>query len=370
MKLVVLSTFYPFRGGIAQFNESMVQGLQQEGHEIVTFNFTVQYPSFLFPGKSQKVDSIVADKITATPVLSSINPLTWGKVRNMIKRESPDAVIVPYWSSYLGPALGSAIPDEIPTLGLTHNAKNHGNNGLSSLLSRWYLNKVDHFVCLSEEVKKAMATSTGKPATALFHPIYDHFGDAPEISEIESFRQKLKIDPNNKIVLFFGLIRSYKGIDTLVAAQQYLDDNVTILIVGERYESDIEIPSNNSNIIWIDQFVPDEEVGHYFGMADTVVLPYHSASQSGVTAIALHYDKTIVASDVGGLSEYIDQNKTGILVEPKTPKALAEGIQKCLLEIATQPDTKNLIAKKKESLSWKQFSKSLVTIVERTIRRN
>ena len=312
MKIVVLSVFSPFRGGISQFNTAMCLELETIGHEVHRINFTTQYPKLLFPGKTQYAETPEQDELASERSLSSINPLTWIKTRKKIKELKPELVITPYWTSYLAPALTFTIGIKGTNsrhLGLIHNAIPHEPKIWDSFFIRRFLKQVDRTLCLSVSVANQLKElPCSPPNLTLTHPVYSHFGKEKSVAESRDFLNNLGLDPRKKTLLFFGLIREYKGLKVLIEAFGQLDDSFQLIIAGECYEREQEymdaINSNplSKNIIMVNEFVNDEQVPDYFSAADAVILPYLNATQSGVTAIALHFNTPVIASKVGGLN--------------------------------------------------------------------
>ena len=365
MRIAIPSTFAPFRGGISQFNEALKSALEAEGHEVVVLNWKRQYPTQLFPGK-QQVDEELAAPYEA--VMDSIDPRTWRKAGRALAGRELDLVVVPFWHAALAPALAGTIRalraasggDQVPrVVGLVHNAGSHDGAWWDERLTRHFLNRLDGAWTLSEEVTERLEELVPDLAVqTLFHPLYDHF---PPLEDAATARAKLHLPVHAQVLLYFGLIRPYKGLDVLLDAFARLPSTeerpVHLLVAGECY-GDWEpyaqrIAANPAaeRIQTHERFISDREVGVFFGAADVVSLPYRRASQSGVTAVALHYGKPIVASDVGGLSEYILSGSTGELVEPNRPEALAAGLMRALQR--TYPD--DAFEQARERFSWGAF---------------
>lgn len=365
MKIAIISVFPPYRGGIAQFNEQLARTLVSQGHEVVKVNFKRQYPNILFPGKTQFIEHAI--HATDTPaMLDSIAPRTWKKTAKYVMARQVDLVVIPYWSGYLGPALAGVMSHlkNVPVKCLVHNATPHDASALQKLMSRGFFKHGKEFIALSESVAKEVnrKASHGK-VIELFHPIYDHFGAKMDVTEA---KHQLNIDPSKKTLLFFGLLRKYKGLDTLLKAFSQLPEDYQLLIAGEAYENtstyEALITDNmRPRITWKNEFIPDEEMPLWFSAADALVLPYKSATQSGVTAAALHFDIPIIASNVGGLSEYIEHGKSGMLVEQYTePIAFQRIIEAWFRENTSQAEVLATISGIKQRLSWQRFAEQVV----------
>lgn len=354
MKVAIVSVFPPYRGGIAQFNERLVEALEACGHQVIRINFSRQYPSLLFPGKSQYSDAPVKDP--APRLLDSVSPISWLHTANAVNQAEPDRVLIPYWTAYLAPALAAVAKRcNAPVTGLLHNAIPHDAGKVQRLLGPRFLSACDDFITLSEAVTQdLLSVRRDAQVVTLFHPVYDHFG---ALLDRAKARDVLQIDAEKKTLLFFGLIRPYKGLDVLIKAFRELPDDYQLLIAGEAYEKTDTYQALAEPVAervkWSDGFVPDNEMPVWFSAADAVVLPYREATQSGVTAAAFHFNKPVISSDVGALSESIDQGVTGMLVEPGSAAALKEAIQNWFS--VEHPKTVSAIEAHCEAYSWNNF---------------
>ncbi len=364
MRMAIPSTFPPFRGGISQFNEALKSALEAAGHEVVVITWTRQYPQLLFPGK-QQIDPELPAPYEAG--LDSMRPSTWRKVGKELARREVDCVVVPFWHAALAPALAGTVrawkkhskSPEPRAIGLVHNAGSHDASWWDAALTRRFLRSVDVAWTLSEEVTERLGELQPDLACqTLFHPLYDHF---PDLMPAEEAKTKLHLPTSARVLLYFGLIRPYKGLEVLLEAFSRLESSpdhpLHLLIAGEcygdwePYERLIESNPARGRIQTHERFISDREVGLFFGAADAVALPYRRASQSGVTAVALHYGKPIVASDVGGLAEYILPGQTGELASPNDAESLAEALRRALRQ--TYPESAFDAAR--ERFSWTAF---------------
>ena len=366
MRIAVLSVFPPFRGGIAQFNDNMCAAFDQNGHTVLKVNFKRQYPRMLFPGESQ-YDEVSSPLENA--LLDSINPFTWSKTAQFIAAYKPDALVVPFWQPFLLPALTAAskqvksLAPETEIIGLLHNATSHESQSFGSYFIRRYLKTIDRAWTLSEAVASQPLVKDNQPCVQqLFHPVYNHF---PNLCDKHDSRKRLGLPAaeDAQIILFFGLIRAYKGLDVLLEALPKIQEEgkpVHLVIAGEAYEDwakyeRIIKEHDVQDIVHVhNHFIANEDVPVFFGAADAVCLPYRSASQSGVTAIAIQYGIPVVASAVGGLVEYFKGNSLGRVCPPNDPSALSKAILSQLRAPSLQPEEVKAVQNR---FSWDAFSK-------------
>lgn len=371
MRIVILSSFPPLRGGISQFNASLFNALEEKGHEVLALSFSVQYPKLLFPGKRQDVDRVnTAHQIKTEPLLHSFKPSTWRKTAKRIDEFKPELLIVPYWVSVLAPSLTGVLKrltHSTKVLGLIHNAVPHEAKFYDKPMFKRFSQNLDGAIVLSESVKEQLKETCPKlPILELRHPIYAHFGEPLSLEEIRKLKDHYSLDEHKTTLLFFGLIREYKGLDVLLEAFKELPTKFQLLIVGEVYgdasqlEDAIQHHPRAKDIHFENRFVEDDEVAGIFSMSDLVVLPYLRASQSGVTAVAIHFEKPIVASNVGGLSEFIIADETGVLVEENNPIKLAEGLSQAQNISQNQESWDQL----KQYFSWAKFVEDVVRFIE------
>lgn len=367
MKIAFLSTFYPYRGGIAQFNASLFRALE-ENHEVRLFNFSLQYPRLLFPGTTQYVQpEDKADAFESQRILNAINPLSYEKTAREIIDFQPDLLIIGYWMPFMGPCLGyvsGKLKKKTKVVTIVHNAIPHEKSKLDRILSNYFFKRTQHVVALSEAVKKDITNAyPSLPVSLIPHPNYTHFGTSLPTNEA---REKLNLPQDKKILLFFGLIRSYKGLAILLQAMQKLNDDYHLLIAGEAYENwdkyeSIILEHNLENRISLHlRYIPDEEVRYFFSASDCCVLPYTSATQSGIIAIAHAFHLPVIASDVGGLHEFIDHEKNGLLISPPvTDEACATAIQTVFKDDFILTLKENLSNSQKQ-FTWTDFANALV----------
>jgi len=367
MKVGFLSTFFPFRGGIAQFNASMYRALERVA-EVKAFTFKRQYPDFLFPGETQFVtEKDIVDKIPAERVLDSINPLTFGKSARAINKFQPDLVLTKYWMTFFGLSLGTVMKKmrkETVRISILDNVIPHEKRFFDGISNRFFLKHNDGFIVMSDKVLGDLLTI--KPDAKYLrvdHPLYDHFGEKRD--RLESC-ERLGLDPTKKIVLFFGFIRDYKGLDVLIEATKHLDKDYQVVVAGEvygsfdKYQNLIDELKVGDRIKLFNHYIGDDEVPDYFSAADVCVLPYKSATQSGITSISFHFELPMIATDVGGLKETIVDGKYGTIVPEVDSEAVASAIKNYFAQNLKEKYSAELKAYRIEH-SWEQFvSKTLL----------
>ena len=365
MKIAILSCFYPYRGGIAQFNAELYRKLRNE-HEVRAFNFKRQYPDFLFPGKTQ----YVTKNDNAVPVeseflLDTANPFTYISTARKIARWNPDVLFVRYWMPYFAPSLGYVCrrlkKKGCKVIGIVDNLIPHEKRPGDSILTRYFTGACNGFITLCDAVNQDLLhLRPDAESMVIPHPLYSHFGDKIEKEEAEN---RLGLQHGYRNILFFGLIREYKGLDILLEAFSSLDESYRLIIAGEPYGSfekyeQLIARSGNRNISVFSQYIVDEEVPLFFSAADVVVLPYRSATQSGISAISYHFEIPMITTDVGGLKETIADRNTGIVVERAEPGLIREAIIRYFGQDTS--GYKNSIKEEKQRLSWDNFCKKLI----------
>mgnify|MGYP000860374930 FL=1 len=367
MKIALIGPFPPYRGGISMFNFSLAKELKKH-HDIYKISFSLQYPKYFFPGKSQKSSFQDNDIIE---IINSINPFSWRKTANYINKISPDVIIFQYWMPFFAPAftLIAKKTKRACNSKIIVNCNNivpHEPKKIDSILTRNFFKHCDSFIVMSDTVEKDLLKINSQLIYKKTpHPIYDLFGKS--LSKDEA-RKVLKIG-DEKLILNFGLVRNYKGLDILIKSAKILKKQLNkfkIMVVGECYENQskyIQMAKDNNVEDVIDfnfEFIPNENVKYFFCASDLVVLPYKSATQSGIIPIAYHFNKPVVASNVGGLPENIENNKTGIICEPN-PESIANGI----LDYFDSDlfSYKENIEKYKKQYTWETFAKKIMELV-------
>ncbi len=371
MKIAILSCFYPYRGGIAQFNANLFEELGKT-YDVRAFNFSRQYPEILFPGKTQyvtKEDEAVP--IEAEALLDTANPLSWGRTARAIRAWGPDLLVVRYWMSWFAPSLGEVARKMAPgcrVVGILDNVIPHERHWFDTPLTRWFLRGLDGAVTLCEEVgRDLLALRPDIPHTVLPHPIYTHFGAKLPRDEAE---RRLALPAGRRTLLFFGLIREYKGLDILLQAFDLLDGRYQLVIAGEpygsfdKYRKLIDGGRAPADVHVFPDYIRDGEVKDFFSAADLTVLPYRSATQSGISSVSAHFGVPMVVTDVGGLRETVGERNTGIVCESGTPACIAAAISRYFDEPDLQEALRAGITAEKERLSWSRFAQDLVTFAE------
>lgn len=378
-KVVIIGPAYPYRGGIAAYNERLARAFMTLGDEVSLYTFSLQYPEIFFPGKSQFSNEPIPHHLDIKRTINSIDPLSWFRTARMIKNLNPDIVIITYWLPYIAPALGTIArvirnKKRVKVISILHNIIPHENGIADKWLSNYFINSVDGYIAMSKSVFQDLKTfDKKKPRVLSPHPLYDHYkGKKDKFSA----REELDLDRKTRYLLFFGFIRDYKGLDLVLKAMSDLKSrlkNVKLIVAGEFYANpdkyyklidDLEI---KQYVLLENEFIPDSKVGSYFSAADLVVQPYKSATQSGVTQIAYHFEKPMVVTDVGGLSELIPDGKVGYVVQPNE-EALANAIYKYFKENKEQEFIEN-IKEEKKKYSWSILIENIEKL-DQTIKQN
>ncbi len=352
MKIVLLSPLPPYRGGIAQFGNMLLSALRKENCEVAGVNYSHLYPGFLFPGKTQFEEG----HNHSDGLLHSYLPFSWRKAKQEIRNMKPDLVISQWWHPFFAPCLTAVNPGSIKSAAICHNIIPHEFFPLSGVLSSRFFRKQDLLAVHSQQAED-QAAATGRKVVRLFHPIYDQYLRTG--LGRKAARQKLGLEPDQKALLFFGLVREYKGLDILLEACELLPEKFRVIAAGENYtDRDFKSPG----LIRENSFIPDSDVGTWFNAADIVVLPYRRASQSGIAQIALAFGKPMVVTNRGGLAETVDPGRTGIVADHATPASLAEAIMECSA-LSGKEITTERIALKASEFSWASYAKKLLEAI-------
>ena len=373
-KIVILGPAHPFRGGIAAFTDRMALACVEAGYDVEVYTFTLQYPSFLFPGKTQFSDAKAPTAFKITRAFSSINPISWIRLGLKIRKMRPDILIVKFWLPFMAPSLGTIARivrgnHFTKIIANIDNIVPHEHQPGDRPLAQYLVNSVQGFLVMSRSVLEELVTfSVYKPHRFTPHPIYDHYGDS--IPKAEALKL-LGLDENTSYMMFFGFIRDYKGLDLLIkaAAEKHVRClNLKFIVAGEFYSDpkpilqlvdDLKV---KDKFIFINEFIPDNEVYKYFCAADAVVQPYKSATQSGVTQIAYHFNKPMIITRVGGLQEFVPDGKVGYVVEPNGP-SIGDAIFKFYKEKKEEEFTANT-AVEKLKFSWSVFIHELELLIK------
>lgn len=370
-KILILGAAWPYRGGLAAYNERLAQELQQTADTEI-WTFTLQYPGFLFPGKSQFATEPAPPGLRIKRMINSVNPVNWWLTGRKIKKMAPDLIIVKFWLPFMGPAFGTLL-----RLGKTHKTKvvsildnviPHEKRPGDVPFTRYFLKPVDAFIAMSQSVLDDLRTfEPVKPASLIPHPIYDNYG-TPVTKSVA--RQLLKLDDTKRYILFFGFIRQYKGLDLLLQAmadERMKKLNVHLIVAGEYYEDAtpyqqlLDKLQLGDRVLMHTDFIPNDAVKNYFCAADLVVQPYKSATQSGISQIAYHFEKPMVVTRVGGLTEMVPDNVVGFQCEPD-PADIANAIEKYYLQ-NREADMTAAIHIEKQQYSWQRLANEIYSII-------
>jgi len=339
------------------------------GHQVTIFTFTLQYPSFLFPGKSQYSSDPAPKDLSIVRNINSVNPLSWLSAGRAIRHFSPDLMIVKFWLPFMGPCFGTIlriVRRKINTriISILDNVLPHEKRPGDTLFTRYFIKACDGFIAMSKQVFDDLKIFTDKPAKLVPHPLYDHFG---EIIDKKEAREHLDLPVHDKIILFFGFIRQYKGLDLLLKAisdNRIKDAGIKLLIAGEFYEDDkpyhelIEKFGLQDQVILRTDFIPDSEVKNYFCASDLVVQPYRSATQSGITPMAYHFERPMIVTNVGGLPEIVPDGKVGLVAESD-----AESIAQAILKFYSIGEQHFItyIKSEKQKYGWDRMAQSIIS---------
>lgn len=373
MKIVIAGPSYPLRaGGMSTFNERLARAFMAQGHEVVLLTFSLQYPSFLFPGKTQWSDEKPPKDLNIDVAMNSVNPLNWIKVGIKYQKMKPDLVIFRYWMPFMAPCLGTIARivsrnRHTRCIAITDNIIPHEKRKGDHTLTQYFVKSVAGFVAMSRSVLDDIGKFDQlKPRKYIPHPLYDGFGDAVEKQSAKRF---LKMDEQYNYLLFFGFIRSYKGLDLLLQALSLVDTvalNLKLIVAGEFYGNKsfymdlIQDLKLSDAVILHTDFIPNEKVPYYFGAADMVAQTYKSATQSGVTQIAYNYFKPMLVTDVGGLAELVPHQKVGYVC-----KQNAQEIADCIKDFYKNNRESDFVSNIKEEskkFSWDSLTQELISL--------
>jgi glycosyltransferase involved in cell wall biosynthesis len=340
--VVIIGPGYPLRGGLATFDQRLAREFISEGYDCTIYSFSLQYPGFLFPGTTQYSTDPPPDGLTILPRINSINPLNWLSVGRELRKTRPDIIVVRFWLPLMGPALGTILRRvrknrHTRIVAITDNIIPHEKRPGDRPFTRYFLKACDAFITMSDKVMNDLRQfQPSRPARQVVHPLYDNFGEPIPFETARALlREKgLPIGDHDKVLLFFGFIRNYKGLDIALQAmadQRIRDLGIKLLVAGEFYEDAApyhELIARlriESSLLLRTDFIPDSEVREYLCAADAVIQPYRNATQSGVTPLAYHFEKPMIVSNVGGLAALVPHEEVGLVAEPE-PAAMADAI--------------------------------------------
>jgi len=380
MKIVIIGTAYPFRGGLAAFNERLAKEFIKEGHSVRIETFTLQYPGFLFPGKTQYADWEKPAGLEITRSVNSVNPFNWLKVGRKLRKEKPDIVIFKYWLPFMATCFGTIARiakknRHTRIISIADNIVPHEKRFGDKSLTSYFMKAIDGMVPMSGSVKEDINMfRKNLPVKLCPHPVFDNFGE--EIDQKVALK-KLGLDTKFSYFLFFGFIRDYKGLDWLLQAfadKRLREFPVKLIVAGEFYSDaslyhelieKLELPEH---VILKTDFIPDEEVKTYFSAADMVVQPYKSATQSGVTQIGYQFNKPMLVTNVGGLPEIIADGKIGYVVQPN-PGAITDALFDFLKNNRKKEFTEN-VRKEKQKFLWQSMVSAILEVTKKTVEND
>ena len=368
--IVIIGPGWPLRGGLSAFDEQLVRTFKDKNIKARIETFSLQYPSFLFPGTSQYTNEPAPKDVNIHAGINSINPFNWLRIGLKLRKEKPDLIIVRYWIPFLAPCLRTICKiaksnKHTKVIAIVDNMIPHEKRIGDEIFTKYFSTSVDGFLTMSDKVTKDVKLYSTKPTLLSPHPIFKHFGES--ISK-EDARKALGIDYNDKIILFFGFIRQYKGLDLLLkamAVNEIKEAGIKLMIVGEFYEEAqpyhdlIKSLGIETSVILHTQFVPDIDVKKYVCSADFMIQPYKHATQSGVTPLAYHFEIPMLVTNVGALADTVPDGKVGVVVEPNEMD-IATGIQ-ILYQNGTEYYLNNIKDEKKK-YSWEQMANNFLIL--------
>ncbi len=375
MKITIVGPAHPYRGGLASIMETMAREFQSRDNEVQLRTFTLQYPKLLFPGTSQTLESAPPADLHIERCVNTINPLNWIKIGRQIRRERPDFVLMKYWTPFMAPCFGTIARiarsnKHTKVICQIDNVEPHERHLIDYPCNHYFLRSISGFVYMSEQVNRELKGYTRAPAIFSPHPMFENFGQRIERQQACA---ALGVDPTQRYALFFGLIRDYKGLDILLEAWTRLKaegklEGRKLIIAGEfysskeRYLKQIEDGGITEDVILHEGFVADEAVKNYFSAVDFVVLPYHTATQSGVTQIAYNFSVPMIVTSVGGLPEIVPHDKVGYVCSP-TFSSLTDSIEMIWSGDNLERFEKN-IAEERKRFSWREMCNKILEVYE------
>jgi D-inositol-3-phosphate glycosyltransferase len=371
VKIFIIGPAFPLRGGPAQFNEKLCAQLIKAGHDAQIISYSLQYPNFLFPGKSQFEESGKAPGgIKIHTLINTINPFNWIRVANFIKKEKPDFILFRYWLPFFGPSLGTIgklVKSKTKVLALTDNIIPHEKKMDIRPFTKYFVNNCHGFIAMSKKVLNDISFFSSTPNKVYSpHPMYETYGDPVDM---KTAREKLGLKHDDRIVLFFGLVRAYKGLDILIeamSANEIKKQNIKLLVAGEFYDDKnqyldlIEKKGMKDLVILHDKFIANEDVRYYFCASNLVAQTYRNATNSGVTMVAYYYGKPILVTNVGGLAEIVPDGKCGYVVENSVP-LITEKIADYFKNNREKEFTAH-VKEEKKKYQWDSFINKLLTL--------
>ena len=371
MKIVILGPAHPYRGGLASIMETMAREYQSRGDEVKVYTFSLQYPSLLFPGKSQLVDSPAPHDLHIERIVNTCNPLNWVAVGERLRKEAPDMILMKYWTPFMAPCFGTIARiarrnGKTKVICQIDNVEPHEHHLIDKPFNRYYLGAVDGFVYMSEQVGGELRAYTSAPAIFSPHPMFENFGERVERTEA---CERLGLGSEKRYLLFFGLIRDYKGLDLLLEAFEGVENSdLRLLVAGEFYNDKEQyrplLDRLGERVVLHEGFVKDDDVRYYLSVADALILPYRTATQSGVTQIAYNFSVPMIVTRVGGLPEIVPDDRVGFVCEP-TAESIREEIERLYKDNALARFVENFPAERKR-FSWATMCDKLVEVMKKS----
>lgn len=373
MKIIILGTAYPLRGGLAAYNERLARAFQEAGHTVTIYTFSLQYPDFLFPGTTQYSDEPAPKDLNIKVRVNSVNPLNWWSVGRELDKLQPDLIVCKFWLPFMGPCLGTILRlakrnGKTKVVSVIDNIIPHEKRPGDYWFAKYFAGAVDGFVAMSRSVEEDLKKFVKKqPTKYIPHPIYDNYG--PMVAQQEA-RAKLGIGKEEKVAMFFGFIRKYKGLDLLLEAMalpSIRNAGIKLLVAGEYYtdksdyEEQIKRLGIEENLLLFTEFIPDSEVRWYFGAADILVQPYRTATQSGISQMCYHFGKPMLVTNVGGLPEIVPHGRCGYVVEP-VPQQIADAMLDFFETAEKQRDMESNVLQERKKYAWETMVDGILTL--------
>ncbi len=366
--ILILGTAYPYRGGLAAYNERIAAEFITQGHSVQIITFTLQYPSFLFPGATQYSSEPAPKKILIHRKINAINPFNWIKVGWLIKKQRPDIVLIKYWLPFMGPCFGTIARiaksnKHTNIISIIDNIIPHEKRPFDTLFTKYFTASVHRFISMSSSVQRDLKRHFYRTSALVPHPIYDNYGS--KINK-QTACDLLQIN-TQKYLLFFGIIRKYKGLDLLLEAmadKRLEAFDIHLIVAGEYYDDAayyqqiIEKKQLQNRVLLHTHFIPDSQVAQYFGAADLVVQPYRNATQSGITQMAYHFETPMIVTNVGGLQEMVQHEHTGYVCKANS-QSIADAIFRFYTDLQAEQLTNN-VAEQKKQYSWKRMTDAVL----------
>lgn len=377
MNIVIIGTSYPYRGGLAAYNERLARQLVSDGHKVSIMTFTLQYPVILFPGKSQFLGGPPPQDLNIERSISSVNPLSWLSAGKSLLKRKPDIIIIKYWLPFMAPCFGTIARlarrnCHSKVICIFDNVIPHEKRPGDRILTKYFITSVDGAIAMSASVLNDIALFRKDIPTGLNpHPLFDNFGEP--LQKMEALK-RLGLDSRYKWLLFFGFIRAYKGLDLLLKAfsdSRLRSKNLKLIVAGEFYEDEtryrelVKTLNLENDVVFFDRFINDEEVKVFFSSADIVVQPYRSATQSGVTQIAYHFTRPMIVTDVGGLREIVPHERCGYIVDAE-PVSIADAIADFYSRGREEEFRKNIVDEKSK-YSWNKMTGALMEVYNKIV---